>query len=150
GLRRAAEHLQEREAVMELVFPRPADRVAEFAGEQGIEADLFALLRAFQAILQRAGQQASARVTRERISLAERITWLIETLQRERRVTFRALFEDAVDRLACILTFLALLEVMRLRLARAYPGHRDADIVIVLAEDPSPPPADAPEPQPHA
>jgi segregation and condensation protein A len=150
GLRRAAEHLQEREALMELVFPRPADRVAEFAGEQGIEADLFALLRAFQAILKRVGENPSTRVTRERISLAEKITWLVETLQRDRRVAFRALFEDAADRMACILTFLALLEVMRLRLARAYQSHRESDILIVLAEETPPPAADTLEPQPHA
>ncbi len=135
GLREVAEHLQEREAVMELLYPRPAGAVAEYAGEQGIEADLFSLLRAFQAILKRIGDDPAAHVTRERITLAERMNWLVEILQQERRVTFRALFVEVTDRLSCILTFLALLEVIRLRLVRAYQSHHQEDILIILADD---------------
>jgi len=150
GLQRAAEHLQEREALMELVFPRPAESVAEFAGEQGIEADLIALLRAFQEILKRADGSPEARVTRERISLADRINWLMETLQRDRRIGFRQLFEGMQDRISCILTFLALLEVMRLRLARAFQSHHQEDIIIHLVDDAPPPAAPAMEPRTHA
>ncbi len=136
GVRRAAEHLQEREAIMELVFSRPAGRVAEYAGEQGIEADLSALLRAFQAILRRVAGDPAARVTRERITLVERISWLLETLGHERRVGFRSLFAGLDDRASCILTFLALLELIRLRLVRAFESHRQEDLLIVLAEEP--------------
>jgi len=145
AVKRAAEQLQEREAVMELVFSRPSDRVAEYAGEQGIEADLFSLLSAFQAILRRVGDDPAARVTRERVTLVERIAWLMEALTRDRRVSFRTLFTDLADRLACILTFLALLEVIRLRLVRAYTSHHHEDIMIVLAEDVQPAAASAPE-----
>ncbi len=142
-VRKAAEQLQEREAVMELLYSRPPDRVQEFAGEQGIDADLYALLNAFQAILRRLGSDPAARVTRERITLVDRISWLMDLLTRERRVGFRALFEEMGDRMSCILTFLALLEVIRLRLARAYVSHHHEDILIVLAEEPPVPPAPA-------
>lgn len=139
-VRQAAEELQEREAQMELVYTRPADRVAEFAGEQWIEADLYSLLNAFQTILKRLGSEPpEARITRERVSLVERIDWLLQTLNRERRVGFRTLFEGLGDRMSCILTFLALLEVMRLRLVRAFQSHHQEDILIVLAEDPPDP-----------
>jgi segregation and condensation protein A len=136
GLKAAAEHLQEREAVMELLYPRPPASVAEYSSEQGVEADLFSLVRAFQAILKRIGDDPAARVTRERISLVERMNWLIETLQRQRRVGFRDLFADVTDRIGCILTFLALLEVIRLRIVRAYQSHHQNDLLIVLAEEP--------------
>jgi segregation and condensation protein A len=142
-IQRAVEILQEREAMMELVFPRPASAVAEYAGEQGIEADLFSLLKAFQEILRRVGADPASRVARERVSLADRMNWLLETLQRERSVGFRRLFEGLVDRLSCILTFLALLELIRLRLARAFPSHGEEDILILLPE--ATPPAPAPE-----
>src|SRR5439155_24659605 len=89
-LRGAAEHLQEREAVMELVYRRPATAIAEFAGEQGIDADLFTLLRAFREILRRVGSEETAHISREHITLVERINWLMETMQRERRVHFRS------------------------------------------------------------
>jgi segregation and condensation protein A len=135
-LHEAAEHLQEREAVMELVYLRPAAAVSEYAGEEGIDADLFALLRAFQEILRRVGSEGGGILSRERITLVERIHWLMERVQRERRVQFRSLFGDLVDRVACILTFLALLEVIRLRLVRARVSHHREDILIVLADGP--------------
>jgi segregation and condensation protein A len=138
-LRGAAEHLQEREAVMELVYLRPAAAIAEYAGEQGIDADLFTLLRAFREILRRVGEEESAHITRERITLVDRINWLMETMQRDKRVHFRALFSGLADRVACILTFLALLEVIRLRLVRASVSHHLEDILIVLADEPSSP-----------
>jgi segregation and condensation protein A len=138
-LRVAAEHLQEREAVMEMIYFRPAAAVSEYAGEQGIDADLFALLRAFREILSRTGNE-TAPISRERITLVERINWLMDTMQRERRIHFRRLFLGLSDRVACILTFLALLEVVRLRLVRAYSSHHHEDILIVLADGSSEPP----------
>lgn len=136
GLRRAAEQLQEREAAMELVFRRPPAAVAEFAGEQGIEADLYSLVRAFQAILARLGAEPETlRMTRDKVSLMDRMTWLIDLLNRRRRVSFRSLFEGLADRLSFILTFLALLEILRLRVARAYQSHHQEDILVVLAEE---------------
>jgi segregation and condensation protein A len=150
ALRRVAEHLQEREAAMELVYSRPADRVAEYAGEQVIEADLFALLRAFQAILQRVGDDPASRLTRERMTLAERIHWLVETLTRERRIGFRALFAGLADRISCVLTFLALLEVMRLRIVRAYQSHHQEDLDIVLVAAAPSAPAAGEEGRAHA
>jgi segregation and condensation protein A len=142
GMRRAAEELQEREAQMELVFTRPSERVAEFAGEELIEADLYSLLNAFQSILKRLGSETpAARITRERMTLVERIDWLLERLNRDQRIGFRDLFVEIEDRMSCILTFLALLEVMRLRLVRAYESHHQEDILIVMVEDPGAPAA---------
>ena len=139
SLREVAEHLQEREAVMELIYLRPRAAIAEFAGEEQIDADLFTLLRAFREILRRVASTGAAHISRERITLVERIDWLMSTLQRERRVHFRALFGGLVDRVACILTFLALLEIIRLRLVRAHISHHHEDILIVLADETLPP-----------
>lgn len=138
ALRGLSEHLQEREAVMEMVYLRPRAAIVEYAGEQGIDADLFALLRAFRDILRRLGSEETSAISRDRVTLVERIGWLMETLQRERRVQFRSLFTGIVDRVACILTFLALLEVIRLRLVRAHLSHHQEDILIVLADEPPP------------
>ena len=138
-LRRAAEGLQEREAAMELVYTRPAGRIAEFAGEQGLEVDLYALVNAFQTILKRQGEENSTqRITRETVSLMERVTWLVDTLNRDKKIAFSALFEGMADRLGLILTFLAVLEVLRLRVARAFQSHHQTDILIVLAEETPP------------
>jgi segregation and condensation protein A len=146
GVRRATEQLQEREALMELVYTRPTERVAEYAAEQWIEADLYALLSAFQEIMRRVGGETpAARITRERVSLVERIAWLMEAIGREGHIGFRALFSGLEDRLSCILTFLALLEVMRMRLVRAYQSHHQEDILIVLAAEPTAPQGTIPQ-----
>ncbi len=144
--REAAAILQEREALMELTYAGPPVGVAEYAGEQGIEADLSSLLRAFQAILQRIGDDPAARITRERVTLVDRMTWLLEQLRQKRRVGFKALFEGVADRVTCILTFLALLEIIRLRLVRALQSHHDDDILVLLADNP--PPASDPHDEP--
>jgi segregation and condensation protein A len=143
-LRRAAEHLQEREAAMELIYRRPTGRVSEYTEEQGIEADLFSLVRALQAVLGRMKEAVASRISRERMSLVDRLNWLVETLNQKRRISFGDLFEDLPDRLTCILTFLALLEVIRLQLARAYTSHRQQEIWIVLVEGPPAPRTAAP------
>ena len=140
AVKRAAEGLQEREALMGSLYGRPAERVAEYAGEQGIEADLASLVRAFQAILQRCGGEAAGRISREQITLVERIGWLVEILRQARRVDFQSLFSGLADRLSCILTFLALLEVIRLKLARAYAEPGAQGFVIVLTEGVALPP----------
>jgi segregation and condensation protein A len=134
-VRGAVAHLQERELLMERLYNRPSGSVGEYASECGIEADLFSLVRAFQAILRRVVDDPSARLTRERLTLVERIDWLLLTLRRERRVGFQALFLGLPDRVSCILTFLALLEVIRLRLVRAYSSHHQHDLLIVLVEE---------------
>jgi len=149
GVRVAAEHLREREAAMELVFARSAQGIAEFSGEEAIEADLYALVRAFRDILGRLGSDARARISRERVSLVERIHWLMDRLNQDHRLGFRTLFEGLEDRMDCILTFLALLEVLRLRLARAWTSHAGADILIVLGEDAEVPHEETPEEPVH-
>src|SRR2546422_9533479 len=58
------------------------------AGEQGIDADLFALLRAFSDILRRIETDATVHISRERMTLVDRIHWLMDTMQRERRGPF--------------------------------------------------------------
>jgi segregation and condensation protein A len=136
ALRHVAEHLQEREAVMEMVYLRPRASIAEFTDEEAIDADLLTLLRAFREILRRVGNDEMAHLNRERMTLVERIDWLLTTLRREGRVQFRSLFSGLLDRVACILTFLALLEVIRLRLVRAHTSHHHEDILIVLADEP--------------
>src|SRR2546425_1810930 len=66
ALREVAEHLQEREVVMELIYLRPRAAIAEFAGEEQIDADLFTLLRAFREILRRVASTGAAHISRER------------------------------------------------------------------------------------
>jgi len=149
ALREVDEHLQEREAIMELVYLRPRAAIAEYAGEEQIDADLFALLRAFRDILRRLGSEGAAHISRERITLVERIDWLMNTLQRERRVHFQALFSGLGDRVACILTFLALLEMIRLKLIRVFQSGVIGPIRVYKRARPTDAPHPIGDPETH-
>src|SRR5258708_20979885 len=67
----AAELLHEREQVRSAQWLRPAGRVAEMAGEDAepeVEVDLFSLLNAFQAVVERAKHRPRVLLPPEQIS----------------------------------------------------------------------------------
>lgn len=80
----------------------------------------FKLLDAFHAILDRAKDRASLEVTPERISIRERMTQITEMLRERRSCTFHELFEADVSRYDIVVTFLALLEMTKMRVTRIY------------------------------
>src|SRR5438067_10208474 len=79
----AAELLHEREQVRSAQWPRPDGRVAELAGEGGeaeLEVDLFSLLTAFQAVVQRAKHRPKVFLPTEQLSVEARIDQLLARL----------------------------------------------------------------------
>src|SRR5712692_8648583 len=110
--RAAAGLLHEREQVRSAQWLRPDGRVAEIAGEDyepELEVDLFSLLSAFQAVVQRAKQRPRVLLPPEQISIEARIEQLLDRLSETAACGFEELFADAADRAALIVTFLALL-----------------------------------------
>jgi segregation and condensation protein A len=79
---------------------------------------LFKLLDAFQAVLSRAKTTVDHQVDFERFSITDRINELSDILRQRSRVAFEDLFADQRSRAELIITFLALLEMTRLRLTR--------------------------------
>ena len=68
---------------------------------------------------------------RERPPLDQLDLAILRVLKEDGRVTNT----EVADRVGCILTFLALLEIIRLRLARAFTSHHQEDILIVIADE---------------
>jgi len=119
----AAELLHEREQVRSAQWQRPDDRVKELAGDEyepELEVDLFSLLAAFQAVVQRAKQRPKILLPSEQISIEARIDQLLARLSETEACGFEELFHDAEDRSGLIVTFLALLEMIRLKLVRVF------------------------------
>jgi segregation and condensation protein A len=81
---------------------------------------LFKLLESFQAVLDRAKKTLDHEIEFERISITDRINQLSDVLRRKRRLSFEELFDDDKSRPELIVTFLALLEMTRLRMTRLY------------------------------
>jgi len=101
------------------VFIRPAREIEAEAGE--IEADLFHLIDALRELIKRQEIEDFHEVTLERVTLQDKMTELWDKLQGAKEaVAFSALFTPLSSRLELIVTFLALLELIRSGMLRAY------------------------------
>jgi segregation and condensation protein A len=119
----AAELLHEREISRSAQWGRPDKRVAAVVGEPPepeIEVDLFSLMVAFRQVLDRARQRPVVRLPPEQISIEARIDQLLARLSETDACGFEDLFGDVETRPGMIVTFLALLEMIRLKLIRVF------------------------------
>jgi segregation and condensation protein A len=141
----AAGLLHEREQVRAAQWGRPDARVANLAGddyEPELEVDLFSLLTAFQAVVQRAKLRPKVLLPPEQMPLEVRIDQLLARLSETEACGFEELFADVNDRTGLIVTFLALLEMIRLGLVRVFQSGGFGPIRVYKRERP----ADAPHP----
>jgi segregation and condensation protein A len=117
------------------VFPRGV--VLEEAVQTGLpplaEVPLYSLLEAFQAVLARAKVKMSHDIVADRLSLSDRIAEVADLLAARKRVTFDALFEAATTKFDVVITFLALLEMSKLRMTRLFQTEPLAPIYVELA-----------------
>lgn len=121
--KQAAELLHERETLREAQWQRPDERVAPIAGEEyepELEVDLFSLIAAFRTVLERAKQRPKVFLPAEQIPIETRIEQLLERLSETKAIGFEDLFEDVSNKGDLIVTFLALLEMIRLKLVRVF------------------------------
>lgn len=114
----AAEQLSDNPVLGRDVFLRgvPAPNVEGAAPLAGLS--LFKLLDAFQGVLSRAKTVVDHQIDFERFSITDRINELSEMLKSRGKVLFETLFEGHRGRADLIVTFLAILEMTRLRLTR--------------------------------
>ena len=141
----AAGLLHEREQVRAAQWQRPDGSVAHIAGEDlepELEVDLFSLLSAFQTVVARLKQRPRLLLPPEQISVETRIEQLLNRLSETEACGFEELFADIQDRSGLIVTFLALLEMIRLKLVRVFQAGSFGPIRVYKR----PRPADAPHP----
>jgi segregation and condensation protein A len=142
----AAELLHEREAERSAQFMRPDARVADVAGDEyepELEVDLFSLMSAFRAVLERASRRPRMVLPPEQISIEDRIHQLLARLSETEACGFDDLFEGGDgSRAFLIVTFLALLEMIRLKLVRVFQSGGAGEIRVYKRARP----ADAPHP----
>jgi len=84
------------------------------------EVDIFELVSAFRRIIAGLDLREDLEIDAEKMSLTDRINEILEKLSEQGQITFAELLGDRVDRRRIIYTFLAILELMKLRMIRAY------------------------------
>lgn len=151
-VRRLLEYKQFKEAAAELVergqqwrevFGRPAffDRergqISNLSpGETDdapLELTLFELVDAFQDIVQRTPVKALVEVTSDHLTVKDRMNYILERLEYEAAIPFESLFMPEEGRLVVIVTFLGLLELIRIKLIRAYQAEAFGAILLSRA-----------------
>lgn len=131
----AAEQLDQRGALGRDVFTRGVE--AEAAKDDGpaplAETGIFELLDAFAQVLARTKLTDEHEVSFDRMTLTERIQQIGDILAEKTRCSFLELFEGPRTRFELVLTFLALLEMCKLRMTRIYQAGPLSEIYVELA-----------------
>jgi segregation and condensation protein A len=141
----AAELLHERETLRSAQWTRPDGPINEIAGEAPepeIEIDLFSLISAFRAVVERSKQRPKVYLPSEQIPIEDRIEQLMAMLSETEACGFEDLFADVQSRAGMIVTFLAMLEMIRLKLIRVFQSGSTGPIRVYKRARP----ADAPKP----
>jgi segregation and condensation protein A len=119
-MKSAAEQLVERNLLGENTFIRKPSRddFLTDTDDEFIKIGLFELIDAFQKMLERIPEDHRVDLTADEISVKERISQIVDILEEKGSITFLELFPDNPDKRAIIITFLAILEMVKLTLIR--------------------------------
>jgi segregation and condensation protein A len=98
-----------------------------------VEMDVLDLVKAFQQIITKLDPSAFMEIDVEKVSLADRINEIMDGLTEHKHLTFGDLIGTRTDRRWILYTFLAVLELMKLRMVRAYQGEAFGVIRLFLA-----------------
>ncbi len=115
--------LREREEEWSSVFYREPITEKEAGAEEPelclFDVNLFDLLGAFKKMLDKAPSDI-VEITRAALTVKDKISLIMEMIEDKETVRFEDLFKEDKSRAQLIVTFVALLEVIRLGLIRAY------------------------------
>jgi segregation and condensation protein A len=124
------------------VFVRGAVNEQVAGGQAPLaEIPIFALVEAFQRVLDRTKVKLTHDVVADRVSITERIAELSDILAVKNSLTFDAIFESVATKFELVITFLALLEMTRLKMTRLSQPEPLGPLYIELAVVEAEPPA---------
>ncbi len=110
----AARSMKEMEEDRLKVFTRPVPQnEKEFRAEPTFELSLYEIMRAFREIMSRFDADAVSEIEPEPFTLEEKIDAIMASLENERQITFAELFSASASRLEMVVTFMALLELIK-------------------------------------
>ncbi|HWC59574.1 MAG TPA: segregation/condensation protein A [Verrucomicrobiae bacterium] len=133
----AAAQLQSLEAAQENTFPRlPIKPVfEEEAAPTKPEVSIFDLLNAVNSVLQRFSKKEDARdIFEEKWTVSEKIEFVMKSIAERGKVTFNELFSQAASRTEVVCTFLAILELIRMKQLVCAQAEPFAEIEVRAAQ----------------
>ena len=106
---------------------------------------LFDLVDALQKIMDRSPGKKLIEIAPDNLTVRQRMNVILEMLEGKDSVSFAELFEPASNRLVVIVTFLAMLELIRLRATRVFQAESFGPILVSRAFSLVPDPAELDE-----
>lgn len=149
-IRRLLEYQKYKHAAEQLVARGVAGRdiflrgsTIEEAANEGLaplaEIPLYSLVEAFQHVLSKSKVKLTHDIVADRISISDRIHELVALLGSRKRLLFEDLFQGATSKFDLVITFLACLEMTRLKMTRLYQSEPLAPLYVEIAADSSQP-----------
>lgn len=140
----AARQLDGQEKMWREIFSREPGPPVEIESDETLleNVTLFDLVDALKGIMERSPGKKLIEIVPDNLTVRERMNLILETLEGKDSVAFAALFEQSCHRLVIIVTFLALLELIRLRVARVFQGETFGPILVSRAFSLVPDPAE--------
>lgn len=143
-VRRLLEYQKYKEAALRLdeqpqlhrdLFTRgaPAPELLEDAEEELVAVGLYELVEALQHLLRERPAPTMHEVNVDQLSVSERINQILTALQGQQSLAFTELFAAAGGRAEVIVTFLAMLELVKLRLVKLLQSRRFCTIWVTAA-----------------
>jgi segregation and condensation protein A len=122
AFRKAALAMDKRPILDRDVFARSGPLPGDNGGarETLLEVTVFQLVEAFRNILAKWEGEDGIALNRDSLSVADRIREIVDRLEGVESLTFEELLEDLRDRAQVICTFLAILELVKMRVVRAF------------------------------
>jgi segregation and condensation protein A len=129
----AADQLEQREILTRDVFVRAAASSEEAPAPGFRELSVFELLRALRRVLDKLPKDDVHEVTLEKITVREKMTLLLDRLRAGGKVLFESLFDEVTSRMEVIVTFLAMLELVKGCAIRIFQETAGGPILIEAA-----------------
>lgn len=132
AFKEAARQLDHQEKVWREIFWREhALSVTEVEEELPLEnVSLFDLVDALKEVLERNPSSRLIEIVPDNLTVRERMNLMLEMLEGKESVSFAALFEGSSHRMVVVVTFMALLELMRLRVVHVFQGETFGPILV--------------------
>jgi segregation and condensation protein A len=126
----AADQLERRDVLARDVFVRAAPPAEEVDPPGFREVSVFELLTALRRVMERLPKDAVHEVTLEKITVREKMTSLLDILRARGPTLFESLFAGVKTRMEVVVTFLAMLELVKVRAIRIFQEEMSGPIQI--------------------
>ncbi len=120
----------ERDVFVRKAFPEESDAEEQLQGVDLEGVTLFDLIEAFKKVIAELPEEEAHEVFAERVSMSDKISFILDTLSTEDNISFYDLLKGVRSRPEVIVTFLAILELIKLKMIKIHQAAACGPILV--------------------